>query len=202
MTCEVKAHPSLAVEVQNPTHRPATNDGKPAHRSVITCSSNSSNSAECFAAQWILNRSTRSRKWHFDVEILDTGTGKLPEIGVGLSIEAGLNSYPGWHAGSCGFHCDNALVYEADDIGKQTGYRAPCSTGDTVRCSVWHVDSLDSAQAGLDKYEVRFLLGKNDTIVEPGAASSLLVPQGDPVYPMVGFKNRGEKVRISVFGAN
>ena len=51
----------------------------------------------------------------------------------------------------------------------------------------------------MDKYEVKFL--KKDKIVEPGATSSLLVPQGDPVYPMVGFKNGGEKVRISVFGS-
>lgn len=150
-----------------------------------------------FAAQWVptraISESTSRLGWYFEVEILETGSRQPPVIGVGLSTLLRrdlMRSYPGWYKRSCGYHCDNAKIYNGRTGGEgQPTDGDPARKGDIIRCTIRYVDS---ARPGLDKYEIQFL--HNDTKAE----TSLEVPGGDPVYPVVSLTNRGEKVRMKL----
>jgi hypothetical protein len=149
------------------------------------------------AAQWMpLPRSGRtsseskaSSEWYFEVEILGARFGgtneEAPEIGIGVSgllTDELLTAHPGWNPGSCGFHCDNAKLYEGREEGESTG-GVPSRVGDKIRCIV-ATESHSEARC-----TVRFL--------HNGKQVATAELEG-PIYPVVALTNPGEKVKVSL----
>ncbi|KAI9007974.1 concanavalin A-like lectin/glucanase domain-containing protein [Phycomyces nitens] len=118
--------------------------------------------------------------YYFEVEIISKGVDG--HIGIGFCWPSSkLNRLPGWEVHSWGYHGDDGHIFSGPETSRKYGPKF--STGDIIGC-------------GVDFRDMTAFYTKNG--VHLGTAFKNIT--GNILYPFVGFKTKGEKIRAN-FGS-
>ncbi|KAI7870533.1 hypothetical protein BDF14DRAFT_1770984 [Spinellus fusiger] len=115
--------------------------------------------------------------YYYEIEIISKGVDG--HIGIGFCWPfSKLNRLPGWEEHSWGYHGDDGHLFSGPSTSKQYGPKF--GTGDVIGC-------------GVDFRDRTAFYTKNGVYL--GTAFTKVV--GDSLYPFVGFKTTGERIKAN-----
>ncbi|XP_052251265.1 uncharacterized protein LOC127858299 isoform X2 [Dreissena polymorpha] len=136
---------------------------------------------------YVAGKPLSPENYYFAIEIVHNGLNS--EIGIGLvPHKYPLNVLPGWKEFSVGYHADDGYLYVGEGTGRSFG--AKCNLGDRMGCGIQFTKSEG------ERRQMFFTRnGKRvGTVFVPNPPGGL--------YPAVGMKSDGEKVRLILDSAD